>query len=89
MAEIKLLTPMHNCVIGGDFNHQYRKYGSFYKLKNFKVMNKTKQTYYIDRSVNIDNILLKGIKGVFIPLDYPDKMDILGSDHLPILVECQ
>lgn len=89
MNEIKLLTPMRKCVIGGDFNHQYRKDGLFYKLKNFRIMNKTKQTYYIDRNVNIDNILLKGLTGVFIPLDYPDKMEVLGSDHLPILVECQ
>ena len=73
-------------VIGGDFNHQYRRGTSFYKVPGFKITNKTQWTYYIGRHIIIDNILLKGLKGHLVPLDYPSAMNIVGSDHLPVCV---
>jgi len=87
MYEINTLTlNTIKCVIGGDFNHQYSIRSPFYKLKNFKVLNKKQKTYYIGRKINIDNILIKGLHAKFIPLHYPFDMNVIGSDHLPLLV---
>jgi endonuclease/exonuclease/phosphatase family metal-dependent hydrolase len=87
MGELNTLTlNKSKCIIGGDFNHQYSTKSPFYKLKDFKVTNKNQKTYYINRKVIIDNILLKGVKGLFLPHNYTFDMSVIGSDHLPLLV---
>jgi endonuclease/exonuclease/phosphatase family metal-dependent hydrolase len=86
MYELNMLTiNKSKCIIGGDFNHKYSAKSPFYKLKNFKVTNKTQQTYYINRKINIDNILIKGLRYKFISHVYPFDMNVIGSDHLPLL----
>ena len=79
-------------IIGGDFNHQYSKNTRFYNIPNYTIHNTTCPTYYIERKMNIDNILSKGLKisaSSTCP-KYPDNMENgfleYGSDHLPVTV---
>jgi endonuclease/exonuclease/phosphatase family metal-dependent hydrolase len=77
------------CIIGGDFNHQYKATCPLYKLPGFHVHNFC-PTYYIEKKMNIDNILTKGFslgKEAHCPV-YPATMEagfkMFGSDHLPV-----
>jgi len=94
--QIKSLTPIigsiTNCIIGGDFNHQYNKNTKFYKIPDFIIHNKC-HSYYIEKKMIIDNILSKGFKilpNSKCPL-YPKNIEHgfikYGSDHLPIIAQ--
>lgn len=80
-------------IIGGDFNHEYRMNSTLYKIEGYKVHNKKCYTYYLNRKMNIDNILSKGFKEnkENICVKYPETIEKglkeYGSDHLPIIVE--
>ena len=83
-------------IIGGDFNHEYRTNSRLYKIEGYKVHNKKCYTYYINRKMNIDNILSKGFKEnkenkENICVKYQETIEKglkeYGSDHLPIIVE--
>jgi mRNA deadenylase 3'-5' endonuclease subunit Ccr4 len=91
--QIKSITPIidltTNCIISGDFNHQYNKNTKFYKIPDFTIHNKC-PSYYIEKKMTIDNILSKGFKilpNSTCPL-YPENIEHgfikYGSDHLPI-----
>jgi endonuclease/exonuclease/phosphatase family metal-dependent hydrolase len=80
-------------IIGGDFNHQYSKNTRFYNIPNYTIHNTTCPTYYIERKMNIDNILSKGL--TIAPQTtcpkYPDDIEKgiieYGSDHLPVKID--
>ena len=84
----------HNCniIIAGDFNHQYRKNSQLYNKPGFTVHNKC-PTYYIERKMNIDNIITKGFikkpnsNCFWYPTCIKDGFKIYGSDHLPVYTE--
>jgi endonuclease/exonuclease/phosphatase family metal-dependent hydrolase len=81
-----------NIIIAGDFNHQYRKNGRLYNMPGFKTHNQC-PTYYIERKMNIDNILTKGFQKAplstcsWYPTRVEDGFKEYGSDHLPVLVD--
>jgi hypothetical protein len=91
--QIKSLTPIiqliPNCIIGGDFNHQYKKNTKFYKIPDFTIHNKC-PSYYIEKKMTIDNILSKGFKILpksicpIYPINIERGFIKYGSDHLPI-----
>lgn len=78
------------CLIAGDFNQQYTANNRIYKIPHFTVHNKC-SSYYIEKKMNIDNILSKGFIEVknICPL-YPNTIEeglqYIGSDHLPIFI---
>lgn len=79
------------CIIGGDFNQNYRSNSKLYNLPGFNVNNFC-PTYYIESKMNIDNILSKGLvkdTNNTCPI-YPHTMEsgfkMFGSDHLPVQV---
>lgn len=88
-----LLQEARNCIIGGDFNHQYSSNTRFYNIPNYTIHNTNCPTYYIERKMNIDNILSKGFNKSTIAKcpEYPKDIEkgflTYGSDHLPISVE--
>jgi endonuclease/exonuclease/phosphatase family metal-dependent hydrolase len=90
---MQTLEDTQHCIIGGDFNHQYNKNTKFYNISNYNIHNTSCPTYYIERRMNIDNILTKGFQ--LIPVSqcpkYPDDIENgfveYGSDHLPIMIE--
>jgi endonuclease/exonuclease/phosphatase family metal-dependent hydrolase len=94
LQQLTSLKPLFSiyCIIGGDFNQVYRKSSKLYKLSGFKVHNSRCNTYYIDRKINIDNILTKGLKLIkskhldceYVPDKVEDGFNIYASDHLPI-----
>jgi endonuclease/exonuclease/phosphatase family metal-dependent hydrolase len=79
------------CIIAGDFNQEYRHNSKLYNITNFTVHNVC-PTYYIEKNMNIDNILTKGfsIKDTdtdtcnYVPLKVENGFKIYGSDHLPV-----
>ena len=82
------------CIIGGDFNQEFRATSRVYSLKGFTVHNKC-ATYYIEKNMNIDNILTKGFseeKDIhndtcnYVPLKVENGFKIYGSDHLPVII---
>jgi endonuclease/exonuclease/phosphatase family metal-dependent hydrolase len=79
-------------IIAGDFNHQYRKKCPLYNTPGFEAHNLC-PTYYIERKMNIDNILTKGFKKAplskcnWYPTRIEDGFKEYGSDHLPVIVE--
>ena len=81
-----------NIIIAGDFNHQYRKNCRLYNMPGFKTHNQC-PTYYIERKMNIDNILTKGFQKAplstcsWYPTRVEDGFKEYGSDHLPVLVD--
>ena len=81
------------CIIAGDFNHQYKKNTTFYNIPNYTIHNTKCPTYYIERKMNIDNILSKGfIPGssntcAYYPLNMENGFITYGSDHLPVVVD--
>lgn len=90
------------CIIGGDFNQEFKPNSRVYSLNGFTVHNKC-ATYYIEKNMNIDNILTKGfveeIKNVknekvldkcnYIPLKVENGFKIYGSDHIPVTLQCK
>uniref|UniRef100_A0A6C0HHS5 Endonuclease/exonuclease/phosphatase domain-containing protein n=1 Tax=viral metagenome TaxID=1070528 RepID=A0A6C0HHS5_9ZZZZ len=88
------------CIIAGDFNQEFRATSRVYSLNGFTVHNKC-ATYYIEKNMNIDNILTKGFveeettkisnntthgKCNYVPLKVENGFKIYGSDHLPVSV---
>jgi len=79
-------------IIAGDFNHPYRKDSKLYCVPGYTVHNLC-STYYIERKMNIDNILTKGMvrpkhsQCVLYPTTIEEGFRTYGSDHLPVLVE--
>ena len=91
-GEIHSITRKRNCVniIGGDFNHQYKSNSKIYKVPGFTAHN-TCPSYYIERKMNIDNILTRGLKKMvggacpLYPTNIEDGFKDYGSDHLPVV----
>ena len=96
-AQLKSIMPLlletNIGIIGGDFNHQYSKNTRFYNIPDYTIHNTTCPTYYIERRMNIDNILSKGL--TIAPHTtcpkYPDDIEEgiieYGSDHLPVKID--
>lgn len=79
-------------IIAGDFNHNYTPSSPFYKLSGYKIHNKC-ATYYIEKKMNLDNIISKGFSKIDPPCcnNYPISQELglkhYGSDHMPVSVE--
>lgn len=84
-----------NSIIAGDFNQVYRKGSQLYTRKGFKIYNVHCPTYYIERKMNIDNIMYSGLVAVrheyceYYPRTIAEKFQMYASDHLPVLAEFQ
>lgn len=94
-AIMPLLLDTKLCIVGGDFNHQYRQNTKLYDIPQYTIHNTTCPTYFIERKMNIDNILTKGFKTkspIICPI-YPETIEKgfieYGSDHLPIVINIQ
>ena len=84
-------------IVGGDFNENYSSSSELYrriKAAGMKIMNK-KPSYYIEKKMCIDNILVKGIASNHSAAqvvndfgsDVPKQFITYGSDHLPVIVD--
>ena len=90
--EIHSITRNRNCIniIGGDFNHEYKSNSRMYNVPGFTTHNVC-PSYYIERKMNIDNILTRGLKKMnkencpLYPTNIEDGFKEYGSDHLPII----
>jgi len=86
--------PDSHVIIGGDFNHQYKKNSKIYNTPGFTTHNLC-PTYYIDRKMNIDNIMTRGCnkihdnKCVWYPESIEDGFHEYGSDHLPVVINVE
>lgn len=78
------------CIIAGDFNQVYRENSKLYTIPKFTVHNFC-NTYYIEKNINIDNILSRGFKidksskCANLSQDTEDIFKKIGSDHTPII----
>lgn len=79
------------CIIGGDFNQEYKKDSKLYNINHFIVNNEC-PSYYIEKNINIDNILTKGFYGIknnkcinFNLYLQNDVFEYFGSDHIPVI----
>jgi hypothetical protein len=52
---------MDHVIVAGDFNQDYKPTSALYQLPGFTVHNKC-STYFVEKKMNLDNILTKGIK---------------------------
>lgn len=85
-----------NCraIVAGDFNHQYKKNSRLYNTPGFITHNLC-PTYYIERKMNIDNILTNGFKNVvgskchWYPKNIEEGFYEYGSDHLPVIIDVE
>ena len=85
----------HLCIIGGDFNENYSINSNVFniiKQKEFNISNKKYNTYFINKSENIDNICYRGFELNKLYIDNKIKdpniqIKKYGSDHLPIIVK--
>ena len=80
------------CIIAGDFNQVYRENSKLYTIPKFTVHNFC-NTYYIEKNLNIDNILSRGFKldksiskCANLEKDTEDIFKKIGSDHIPVIV---
>jgi endonuclease/exonuclease/phosphatase family metal-dependent hydrolase len=97
MAQINLLRPqiekLKHCIIGGDFNQQFNINSKIYNINDFIIHNPKNTTYYIEKFMNIDNILSKGFISMQnnIIKDHnickKNLFDKYGSDHIPVIIE--
>ena len=77
------------CIIAGDFNQEYKPSSKLYTIPGFTVHNLC-PTYYVEKNMNIDNILTKGFTSIkeemcnVIPLNVESGLKLYGSDHLPV-----
>jgi len=85
------LQSQSSCIIAGDFNQVYRASSKLYNIPKFTIHNFC-NTYYIDKNINIDNILTKGFKidkslskCTNLELDTEDIFKKIGSDHTPVI----
>jgi len=80
------------CIIAGDFNQVYRENSKLYTIPKFTVHNFC-NTYYIEKNINIDNILSRGFKidksskCTNLEQDTEDIFKKIGSDHTPIIAD--
>jgi endonuclease/exonuclease/phosphatase family metal-dependent hydrolase len=78
------------CIIAGDFNQVYRENSKLYTIPKFTVHNFC-NTYYIEKNINIDNILSRGFKEdksskcSNLSDDTEDIFKKIGSDHIPVI----
>ena len=83
-------------IVGGDFNENYHAKNELYQLlksAGLKIYNK-KPTYFIERKMCIDNILMKGLdmkhtSAHVLDAFHGDRVKqfiTYGSDHLPVVV---
>lgn len=97
LAQINLLRPQIEkfkyCIIGGDFNQQFNINSKIYNINDFIIHNTKNITYYIEKLINIDNILSKGFYIVkqnnMINEQHKSKkklFDKYGSDHIPVII---
>ena len=85
-----------NCraIIAGDFNHQYKTNSKLYNTHGFLTHNFC-PTYYIERKMNIDNILTNGFKKMQgskcqrYPESVDDGFTEYGSDHIPVIIDVE
>jgi endonuclease/exonuclease/phosphatase family metal-dependent hydrolase len=91
-AKMPSLLDAKLCIIGGDFNHQYRQNTKLYDIPRYTIHNTTCPTYFVERKMNIDNILTKGFRNIS-PSScpaYPENTEKgfieYGSDHLPVVI---
>ena len=85
------------CIIAGDFNQVYRKNSKLYNIPKFLIHNfcntyYIKNTNYIKKNINIDNILSRGFKidkllskCANLSSENEDIFIKIGSDHIPII----
>ena len=80
-----------SCIIAGDFNQVYRENSKLYTIPKFTVHNFC-NTYYIEKNLNIDNILSRGFKldktmskCANLEQDTEDIFKKIGSDHIPVI----
>ena len=52
---------MDHVIVAGDFNQDYKPTSALYQVPGFTVHNKC-STYFVEKKMNLDNILTKGIK---------------------------
>ena len=80
------------CIIAGDFNQEYKPTSKLYSIPGFVVHNVC-PTYYVEKTMNIDNILTKGFTPVkkekcnVVPLNVETGLKLYGSDHLPVYLD--
>ena len=97
LEQINTLLPYFSAneqiIVGGDFNEHYTTTSELYKIAGLKIMNK-KPTYFIEKKMCIDNILIKGIalkhQSAYVldsfGGDVVKQFLTYGSDHLPVAV---
>jgi hypothetical protein len=74
--------------LGGDFNQEYKESSPLYRYKGLTVHNKC-VTYFVEKNMNIDNILTKGFtvsknSCPYVPTNVTEGLRIYGSDHIPV-----
>jgi len=74
-------------VLAGDFNQPYKD-THLYQLPGFIVHNLC-NTYFVEKNMNIDNILTKGLKCSvdscqYLPTSVEEGLSMYGSDHIPV-----
>jgi endonuclease/exonuclease/phosphatase family metal-dependent hydrolase len=89
-SKIKTQT-QSSCIIAGDFNQVYRENSKLYNIPKFTVNNFC-NTYYINKNINIDNILTRGFKEdktlskcTNLSINTEDIFKKIGSDHTPVI----
>ena len=76
------------------FNQQYKSNSKLYNTPGFTTHNLC-ATYYIERKMNIDNILTSGFKKVqgskcqWYPTNIEEGLLEYGSDHMPVIIEVE
>jgi endonuclease/exonuclease/phosphatase family metal-dependent hydrolase len=78
-------------ILAGDFNQNYKKESKLYDLPGFSVHNKC-NTYFVEKKMNIDNILSKGFihhndSCEYVPSKVEEGLNLYGSDHIPVTVK--
>lgn len=84
-------------IVGGDFNENREEMSELYqaiKATGLKTLNR-KPSYYIEKKMCIDNILIKGLALKHsaaqvvndFGADVPKQFITYGSDHLPVIVD--
>jgi len=79
-----------NIILAGDFNQNYKPSSRLYQLEGFSVHNKC-DTYFVEKNMNLDNILSKGfnhrsVSCDYVPSDVEEGLNLYGSDHIPVTV---
>ena len=77
-------------ILGGDFNQNYKASSRLYALDGFTVHNKC-ATYFVEKNINLDNILSKGfihrsVSCDYVPSHVEEGLNLYGSDHIPVTV---